>query len=256
MRLMLPSTFATVRQQTSSLVRHAGGILLYASTQMDARKEVSTRAALVRYSRDGDSAEVIDAWDDLRYFGEGRYLAPRTLFPAEMLFDLSPGATYAAGDGMQYCVTIKPAAPGAPGNGRVLQICREWERPLLGAGIRDPDFSVLPDPVEHQRIHRRQQLPERMPSYDELRFDLNGRLWVRTVGPDMAEIHPVLLSWFPERGPSTRSWDVFAPAGELLATVILPSTFRPMVITADRAFGYLKLESGEIAIGVAGLPPF
>ena len=96
-------------------------------------------------------------------------------------------------------------------------------------------------------------VPDRLPSYDDIRFDGKGRLWVRTIGDEMATVHPGMARIFPDAGPSHRMWAVFDTSGTLLCEAELPSRFAPRVFLS-RIYGLLELESGEIAVAAAQRP--
>jgi hypothetical protein len=127
----------------------------------------------------------------------------------------------------------------------------------VGAGIRKADFADVPIGGELRRVWLQiladQDVPERMPSVDVIRFDEQGRLWARTVGEDLANLHPYVLDGFPERGPAHRSWDVFGPRGALEFTAELPARFDPWVMHDSLVWGLWELPSGERTVARATL---
>lgn len=76
-------------------------------------------------------------------------------------------------------------------------------------GPPGPDLDLIP------RIH---------PPFDAIRLDQSGRLWVTR-----------------QRTPTQREFEVYGRDGKLLARLDLPATLeplRPMIITADRLYGF------------------
>ena len=103
---------------------------------------------------------------------------------------------------------------------------------------------------------REQEVSEYLPHFDRMLFDEEGRLWVRTLGEELSNLHPYLLEDVnhledaPELRPSFRAWDVFDELGRLLTTIEIPSNFDPHVIQSGRIYGFVELPTSEIAVGV------
>lgn len=243
----------------NNVVHVAGqGVIMLLSTGMDNRKECSTNAALVWHDLAADTATVLRVWCDMRWMNvENRYVSPRFLFPEKMAFATSADGRVASGDGMGYCILVEYTS-AEPNRRGPMKICRDWEPIALGPGIRRQDFSDLPVDEDTKRTLRnvldQQRLPDHLPAYDRIQFDTSNRLWVRTLGPEFADLHPIMMDWLPERGPPRRSWDVFAVTGAMLGTVNLPAQFDPAVITEERAYGLYELATGEVVIGKIEVP--
>ena len=176
-------------------------------------------------------------------------MAPRELFPTRAIVAIGHEGQIAVGTGLDYCFTLYSLAEERP-----RRVCRDRERTRIGPGIRSPDASLLPEESDRevlQALLREQEVGEWMPSYDALRIGDDGRIWVRTVGEELADLHPHIRFRRPDLRPSHRLWDVFDAGGALRQTVQLPTTFDPRVLTADRIWGFVELPTGEIAIGAA-----
>ena len=257
----LPATFPFVnfRRWNNTVVAGERAMMLLLDTNMDNRNDVSTRSALTRLDFVTDSSTVIAEWPDLRFMNVGaRYVAPRTLFVEELKIALSPDGSVAVGDGLDYCFTVRRYAEEIQEQPAVRRVCRVWERPKLRDSVLNPDFSALPITDEARRelyeIEAQQSKPDYLPSYDQLRWDASGRVWVRTVPAELADIHPLVLAYLPESGPEYRRWEVFRIDGSLEATLEMPGLFVPSVITEEAAYAAFELASGELTIGRIELP--
>jgi len=177
-------------------------------------------------------------------------VAPRAMFPERQQISLSTSGHLAFSDGMEYCVRIVSIVGAA----RPRMVCRSWDRARVGPAIRDPDFSEWWNPEIASQAHRMKAMPKLMPSFDRIQLDDAGRLWVRVVTDDVANIHPVVLEGFPERGPDYRQWDSFAASGEYAHSYIFPSAFDPQVFQPDRVIGLEERPTGELIISECILP--
>ncbi len=232
------------------LVPFRGGVLsLWRENSRAARP---TRLALVWRDLEADTVTVLEAWDGERLVRMGDFVAADPLFGPRVIATLDAQGTVAVGYGTEYCIDIH-----AVGQRRPRRVCRNREPAPVGAGIRDPDLSPIENEARREAyaaVVREQPIAEHLPYYDRLLFDEGGRLWVRTLGPELSEIHPYVLRAHPELGPAHRAWDVFAPAGQLIVTLEIPSTFEPEAITSDAIYGFVELSTGEIAIGALAVP--
>jgi len=152
----------------------------------------------------------------------------------------------AAGDGLEYCILIISLRGEDP-----VRVCRDYERTPTSAEVRSPSFAFLENPLERESLEKMtalQEVGELWPSFDRLLLGEDGELWVRTVGEEMAGVHPWVRSRRPELAPSLRSWDVFSRERALEKTVRLPSTFDPRVVRGDTVMGFYELPTGEITI--------
>jgi hypothetical protein len=131
-----------------------------------------------------------------------------------------------------------------------------WSRAATRDGVRRPDLSVVSNERQREALELSltgMTVSELMPSYDALLFDEAGRLWVRTVGAELADIHPYVLRRRPDLGRLLRMWDVFDESGELVRSVALPQSLVAKLITDSHAYGFVELETGEMAIGAADI---
>lgn len=216
------------------------------------------QVALVWSATDGDSTRILQTWDDIEWKSLGRRgpLAHSELFPARALVAVGETGRYAYGDGLEYCVHIKQIELA-----EVTRLCRDWLRIPVTEKVRNPDldglerrFGISRQQREIlERLVREQQVGDFRPSYDQLMFDDAGTLWVRTVGPEQQDVHPVVANWVPDLAPPFRAWDVYGARGQFLWTVRLPSAFEPRVVSDSLVFGFLKFSTGEVVIGKAEL---
>jgi hypothetical protein len=252
-RLTLPEPYMEARVESNVLVRSGDGVVMVLSTHMDSRLEVSDRAALVWIDVNADTNKVARVLDDHHFMSipNTRYLVSRSMYPYSRLIAVSKAGVLAHADGMEYCFYIEHPLENEQ---RSSKSCRRWLRAPIGSGAKNPDLEGFADDKALLAGLKKQAVPESMPSFDDLQFGSDGRVWVRTVGAELADIHPVVLRWFPERGPSQRSWDVFGDDGGLVGTLVLPRTFEPKAFSAARVFGRYELASGELAVGVVELP--
>lgn len=208
--------------------------------------------ALVRRALTGDRAAVVEKWpgDESQLVSES-FVAATRLFSDATKVALGPDGRVARGDGQAYCITVFRAGDPAPPR----RLCRRWERTPVGEGIRSPDWDRIENPRQRQTfqaVHAATEIGDRLPSYDRLLWSEQGRLWVRTLGPEMADVHPHFVAMGLDDGPPYRYWDVFDPdEGSLLCTVRLPTAFRLEAVSDGVAYGFYELPTGEVAIGRA-----
>jgi hypothetical protein len=246
-RMSLAPPFVNPTRTGAPLVPWRSGLLLAYNENVNLHRPVQT--ALVWHDAAADTAAILGSWDNHQWKEIGPFIAPRELFPARTFIAIGDGGRVAVGNGLDYCITHLTLGAGPP-----RRICRDRARAQIGRGIRSPDPTLLHE--EEQRdlllaLVREQEIGESMPSYDGLLFSEDGQLWVRTVGEELAGIHPHIRFRRPDLVPSHRKWDVFDADGRLTRTIELPSAFDPRVIEQTRAYGFLELPTGEIAIGVA-----
>ncbi len=232
-------------------LRFAGtGLLFLARENVSIRRPM--RIALVWRSLEGDSVRFIREWDDVSWRMLGQLLSHRSFFPGRGLAASGPSSRYAFGDGLEYCVTL--AAVDAA---KVHRLCRAWDRVPVGPETRDPNLDDLPEDASLRpgfadmlrEALAELEMPDRRPSYDRLLFGSDGRLWVRTIGPETPDVHPWVLGRVPSLQPSHRSWDVYAIDDGLIRTVELPGAFEPRIAGPDEVIGFYELATGEIVIG-------
>lgn len=217
-----------------------------------------TRSALLWVDPEADTSRTLGDWPDFASTRlDGGLIGPARFYGPHLRVALSPTlAVFAHGQGVDYCVTMEPLTVGPHAAG-VRRVCRDWRATPTGPGLRHPDFSVIRDSDTRRLLANAAEqitMADHLPAYDALRFDEDGRLWVRTLGPAMADIHPWLLARVPGLGPAVRRWDVFDPDGILSQTVEVQAGFDPRLILADRAFGFYTLPTGEVVIGSVTLP--
>ncbi len=218
---------------------------------------VPMRVVVVEVSLDtGDSSVVAGVAGETYVDVGGRGLAMSDLFGPHGVAAIGPGGRVAIGDRVDYCVLLaRPAA--AP-----RRACREWERVPVTDAVRHLDFEALSARVGMDqrardvlgRLLSETGMGDRRHSWDKLRWGDDGRLWVRVVDSAQADVHPFFLR-FAETRPAAFRWDVLSPDGRLELQVRVPSGFDPLVFTADSAFGTLELDTGEIVVAAAALPP-
>jgi len=249
---MTPASVFVNPLRPRDTLRRSGAIFTFRREGI--KVDSPTRTALIRYDADGQAPAILRIWPDLDYTRLPMgVIGPRSVLGPRAILAVSADAREVAyGQGLDYCVTIE-TLPTDQAARTVERACRAWEPIRVGRGIRSPDFSKIENEREGQvlqAISRVQVVPTHLPSFDELRYDAYGRLWIRTLGKDLAEIHPALLSRFPELGPDYRSWDVFGQDRDLKQTIELPAGFDPQVILEDEAYGFFEWRTGEIVIAV------
>lgn len=235
------------------LVPWRGGFLVGATANVTLGAPVVH--ALVWTDVEADSSTVVQTWTTPAFVDLGTHImGPRMMFGPQSLAALSPGPMLASGDGLAYCVTLTDLTGKAPPR----RLCRERPRTPVGDGIRHPDLTVLKKGSIQLRIAEsvvaHEEVPDLLPSYDRLRLGSSGELWVRTMGPEVADQLPIIARARPDLGPKRRFWDVFdTHDGRLIHTLSIPASFDPRVVTADRVYGFSKLPTGEIVIGAFSL---
>lgn len=230
-----------------SLIPWDGGILTTRSGFTPSDR--TARVALVWLDVEADTMAVLETWEDVQRERRGDFVVSPRTFPARPIFGSGKGGRVASGDGLDYCFLLRPSPDQT-----VSRVCREWSRVEVARGIRSPDLDVIDDPRRRDLVRNIidvQDPGDLLPSYDALRFGEQGEVWVGTVGPELAHIHPMVLSRRPDLGPRQRNWDVFDDEGRLKATVKLLSTFDPRVMLNERVFGFLELPTGEVVVGEA-----
>lgn len=240
-----------VNPEGSLFVAHRGGVVSLWGENIHTDRP--TRTALLWRDLAADTVVVLARWDGERYEEHaGRLIAPDRLFGPRVIAALTPDGHAAVGDGVEYCVHVRPLAGGV-----FRRACRTRAPVPIGDAVRDPDLSRIEDESRREAlasIVREQEIGDRLPSFDRLLFDGDGRLWVRTLGPESADLHPYLLRDMPEREPAYRTWDVFDAVGRLTGAVEVPSSFEPQAVASGRMIGFLELPSGEITIGAVPVP--
>jgi len=231
-----------------ALVGWHGGVMYVVEENVHADRP--TQRAVVWRALVGDSSRMIGAWDDQRWKDLGqRLIAPVVIMGPRALVDVGEDGRIAHGDGTDYCVdVIRPDKP------EVLRICRGGERLRPGSGFRNPDLSDL-EPQRAAVVRAalaQQQIPDELPSYDALRFGWDGTLWVRLLAPEQAQSHPYVPSSEEQPGPTHRRWDIYAGDGTPLPSVELPASFDPLAVSADTAYGFATLETGEKVVAGVG----
>lgn len=236
---------------STNVVYWAGGVLMQ-TTEMGRARGIPmptiTGHALRWFDVDADTGSVLDRWpigegEVMASFDGGRAWSPRQLFGPRLIVALGAGPRHASGYGTVYCIDVRSIASGA-----VQRVCRDGLQVRVGSGIRQPDHDLLRD--NDRAVIREQAVPEYLPSYDRLLLGHDGSLWVRTLGTEMAGLHPRVLANHPDRGPKERAWDVFDTEGRLACTIWIPMAYQPRVVSLQRVIGFVEMESGEVAIGV------
>ncbi len=234
------------------LVRLRGGVVSLWRERINWTRP--TRTALVWHDLQADTAAVIESWNGERWFrAGGRWAATVQLFEPYIIAAFAPDGRFAVGNGIEYCITVHVVLQGG-----FRRICRDRTPAPVGAGIRNPDLRWLRPDIRQIRATqvREQELSEYLPHFDRMLFDEEGRLWVRTLGEELSNVHPYLLEDVhlledaPEFRPSFRAWDVFDELGQLLTTIDISSNFEPHVIQSGRIYGFVELPTGEFAVGV------
>ena len=214
-----------------------------------------TRTALVWHDLQADTAAVLESsWKGERWFRAGPgYAATVQLFEPQVIAALAPDGRFAVGNGIEYCITVHVVMQGG-----FRRICRDRTPAPVGAGIRNPDLRWLMPRFRREAaiLVKEQEVSKYLPHFDRMLFDEEGRLWVRTLGEELSNVHPYLLEdvylleGAPEFRPPFRTWDVFDELGRLLTTIQIPSNFDPHVIQSGRMYGFVELPTGEVAVGV------
>lgn len=216
-----------------------------------------TRTALVWHDLQADTAAVLESsWKGERWFRTNGGRGPGAtvqLFEPQVIAALAPDGRFAVGNGIEYCITVHVVMQGG-----FRRICRDRTPAPVGAGIRNPDLRWLRPDIRWIRtiMVKEQEVSKYLPHFDRMLFDEEGRLWVRTLGEELSNVHPYLLEdvylleGAPEFRPPFRTWDVFDELGRLLTTIEIPSNFDPHVIQSGRIYGFVELPTGEVAVGV------
>ena len=206
-----------------------------------------TRHALAWHDPVADTTVVLEEWEGQRLVDLGGVFGPQETFGPSVHIAIGPGPHVAVGNGLEYCITIRALETTT-----IRRLCRDRPRTPVGNGIRNPDLGVLESDNRRgmiQAIVRSQQLGDLLPSYDRLLFAMDGSLWVRTMGPELANVHPQLLRLRSELRPTHRVWDTFDAEGRFFQTVRLPAAFDPRVVTGATIYGFYELATGEIVVG-------
>lgn len=248
-RLAWPEDFVSTLREPDELRFHDGGVLRFASQLI--RIDEPTRLALIWESLTTDSSAVLREWDDGVWFEVGGVIAYRTTFPARAVVAVGPNGRFAHGDGLEYCFILEELDRSA-----VTRVCRHRGRQGVGSGVRGVAVTDFPNLNERQiefrdvleSIFREQKVNEYHPSFTRLTFGTDGKLWVRTTGPQIPDIHPVILSRMPDQQPLHHRWEAYAPDGSPLGGVFLPRLFTPHVFGDAEAWGFFELDTGEIVV--------
>lgn len=243
-----PVPYVNPRQPADALRFWGGGALRVADENV--HLERPTRSALIWESLLGDSSKVLQEWDDVRWIDAGSLLAPDSVYPGRAIVALAPDGRVAFGDGIEYCVSIQHL-----GQPEVLRVCRDRDRARVGPGVRRASVDGVDVPPRIRTgitdAIRAQQVGEFIPSYDRLVFAEEGRLWIRALGRDAADVHPSLAYWVPEALPSFRRWEAIGPDGHPSGAVLLPAPFDPRIFEGNRAIGFFETENGEVVVARA-----
>jgi hypothetical protein len=252
----LPATGDYRPQFRSSPLRAADGYLLDVS-QAPLNVGERTPVALVRRPVTGDTAAVLEEWPGAKIqlieSGGQMLVGSHRLFSDAMQAVVGPGRRVARGNGLDYCVTVFRVGDPAPPR----RLCRNRERTPVGDGIRHPDWSRIEDPGQRsviQALAEAMEVGDRLPSYDRLLWSEDGKLWVRTKGPEVADVHPYFEAMQAKDGAAYRLWDVFDPEVGTVQTVRVPAAFDPEVVAGSTVYGFYELPTGEIAVGRATIP--
>jgi hypothetical protein len=176
------------------------------------------------------------------------------LFEPQVIAALAPDGRFAVGTGIEYCITVHVVMQGG-----FRRICRDRTPARVGGGIRNPDLRWLKPRFRRGAaiIAKEQEVSKYLPHFDRMLFGEEGRLWVRTLGEELSNVHPsllygtrYLLEDAPEFRPPFRAWDVFDELGRFFTTIEIPSNFDPHVIQSGRMYGFVELPTGEVAVGV------
>lgn len=206
-----------------------------------------TRHALGWHDPVADTAVVLEEWEGQRLVDLGGVFGPPETFGPIVQIAIGPGPRVAVGNGLEYCITVRSLEAGT-----MRRLCRDRPRTPVGDGIRNPNLGVVQDDNRRRMIDavvRSQELGDLLPSYDRLLFAMDGSLWIRTMGPELANVHPQLLGLRSELRPTHRVWDTFDPEGRFVQTVRLPTAFDPRVVTGTTIYGFYELATGEIVVG-------
>jgi hypothetical protein len=207
----------------------------------------ATRLGLIWDALDSDSTAVLRSWDDITWTDLGVITVPEDAYPSRALVAIGNEGRFAWSDGLEYCVSIESLEE--PG---VIRSCRERPRTPVGPGARHPsvdEVSVPPTLKEGLRAALREQsVREYVPSLDQMVFSEEGLLWIRALGSDAPDVHPILRHWLPGSAPAYRRWEALDRRGYPAGALLLPSAFEPRVFLAGEAFGLLTLDSGEIVV--------
>ena len=224
-----------------------GGLLaLYGE---NVRTDRPSRVALVWQGLGADDAHVVRTWDDVLWIDAG-IMVPASAFPARALVAIGAEGRIAFGDGLDFCLSIAHVARPS-----VLEVCYAAPRARITDGVRGRRVSDVNVPAGlEERLAAaiaRQSIGEHFPSYDRLLFGTGGLLWVRTLGADAPDVHPLLVGWRSEARPPYRRWVAIAPDGLPVRAVSLPTSFDPRIFEDRGAVGFLELASGEIVVAEA-----
>jgi hypothetical protein len=243
------------RFRGAGLRRYDGNLLDVTAAPLAVGEQ--TPMALVLRPSSGDTATVLEEWPgrEIQAFESGgqMMIGSTRLFGDGTRAGVGPGGWVARGDGEAYCVTVfRVDAAESP-----RRLCRARERTPVGDGIRHPDWSQIENPGQRDVIKAlsgAMDVGDLMPSYDRLVWSEDGDLWVRTMGPEVAEVHPYLLAFQAVDGPAYRLWDVFDPAEGKVQTVRIPAELDAQVMDGSTVYGFYELPTGEITVGRATIP--
>jgi hypothetical protein len=94
---------------------------------------------------------------------------------------------------------------------------------------------------------------DRLPSYDNIVFGEDGRLWIRALGADAPDVHPALYAFTDVELSSHRRWEALDADGHPAGAVLLPRSFNPALFGTDEVWGFRTLETREVVLARASL---
>ena len=181
-------------------------------------------------------------------------LTRRDLFDRWPVIAVASDGRVAYADLLEYCVMID--STGARWQWR---ICRSYPRVPATDPVRHPDLDAVAERTGMSAAMResfqtqidRVSVGDRHPALSELRFDGDGRLWVRIVDSAQAGVHPWMMQQDVSLRPPRFIWEVYDRDGRRAERVELPSVFDPREFAGDTVWGVLELESGDQVVGRA-----
>lgn len=237
----------------SHLVPWSGGLLLRVFSGVELGR--TTRHSIAWLAPHGDTMLPLRTWDGETLADLGGVFGPAELFGPTLHLAVSSEGLVASGDGLDYCVTVESVA--GTGQAATRRFCRDRPRTPTGPGILNPDVAELAGDRRIRSFDERMIAAQRvgglLPSFDRLLWSEEGELWVRTMGEEVANIHPRILASRPDLGPSHRVWDVFDSEGRFTQTIRLPAAFDPQIIARAHAYGFHRLADGSIALAMVRL---
>lgn len=243
--LAWPYPFVNVQGDGQQVAVWDGGVLsLYAENRHTDRR---TRVALIWQSLAGDSTEVLQTWRAEQWMDTGTLVVPVSAFGPKAVVAIARDGRVAYGDGLEWCVSMQHIAQTD-----VLRICVDTPRAHITQGVEGTPVGAVDLPAHLRDAFAsaiaHQDIEEFFPSYDRLVFGEDGTLWVRTVGADAPDIHPLLRYWAPDKQPANRRWQAIERTGVLGETLLLPTSFQPQLFYSERAVGFREMPNGEVVV--------